>query len=62
MLVQHRQFSPSKVFEEFLSDQSQEQFTLEKHRKLVEPQFSKSYLLDIQDIFEEEGAIGDFRS
>ena len=61
MLVQHRQFSQSKLLEEFLKDQN-EQFSVEKYRNQVEPQFSKGYLLELHDIFEEEGAIGDFRS
>ena len=35
---------------------------MDKHRKEVEGPFSKSYLLEYNDVFQEEGAIGDFRS
>ena len=37
MLVQHQQFSQSKILEDFLKDQSSEPFTVDKHRKEVEP-------------------------
>ena len=62
MLVAHPILSCSRVLEDFLSDLSPDQFVMDKHLKHVEGAFSKNYLLDFTDVFQEDGAIGDFRS
>ena len=62
MLHAHPLLSQSRIFEAFLMDTSAEPFAMAKFMAQIDNQFSRAYLLDCQDVFQEEAAIGDFQT
>ena len=60
MLLEHPWLSQSPILEAFLTDTSSEQFTMAKFMAQIDNQFSRAYLLDCSDVFQEETAIGNF--
>ena len=61
MLVEHPHLSSSSILEAFLTDQAQDTpFSLAKYIPSIDRQFSRAYLLDCSEVFQEEVAIGDF--
>ena len=60
MLTTHPWLSSSEILKAFLTDTSSEQFNMAKFMAQIDNQFSRAYLLDCSDVFQEEAAIGDF--
>lgn len=61
MLVKHPILGCSQVLEDFLSDICPDEFNMDKHRKQgakVEGPFNKAYLIECDDVFQEDEAIG----
>ena len=62
MLHEHPWLSQSPILEAFLTDTSSEPFAMAKYMAQIDNQFSRAYLLDCSDVFQEEAAIGDFQT
>ena len=60
MLIEHPWLSQSASLEAFLTDVSSEPFAMAKFLPQIDNQFSRSYLLECLEVFQEEAAIGDF--